>query len=200
MAKGKWAQGITPRNFSWVIADRLSIAERPGGYGDHHRRVRRQEEIIWLREQGFTRVISLTPVPYNLHNYEELGVPWLHRPLSDSADNGTSLRSLYLTIRALLGANERVLVHRDELSDLVTGAMAGYLVWAELINESPRAVSILEQIVGGKIGPVGRRMVSRAARLTPSSDDAGVVAEPEGDEAEQVLVDAESGVSDADGE
>ena len=52
--KGKWAQGIKPRNFAWIIRDRLAICERPGGYGANHRRVRRQEEIIWLREQGFT--------------------------------------------------------------------------------------------------------------------------------------------------
>ena len=40
--KGKWAQGIKPRNFAWIIRDRLAICERPGGYGVNHRRVRRQ--------------------------------------------------------------------------------------------------------------------------------------------------------------
>ena len=33
-------------------------ASGPGGYARNHRRVRRQEEIIWIREQGFTRVVS----------------------------------------------------------------------------------------------------------------------------------------------
>ena len=28
--KGKWAQGITPRNFVWVLKDRLAVCERPG--------------------------------------------------------------------------------------------------------------------------------------------------------------------------
>ena len=28
--KGKWAQGIQPRNFAWVIKDKLAICERPG--------------------------------------------------------------------------------------------------------------------------------------------------------------------------
>ena len=72
--KGKWAQGIQPRNFAWVIKDKLAVCERPGGYGANHRRVRRQEEIIWIREQGFTCVVSLIPSPHNLHNYDELGV------------------------------------------------------------------------------------------------------------------------------
>ena len=60
--KGKWAAGIPPRNFTWVIKDHLAVSERPGGFSVNHRRVRRQEEIIWLRVQGFGRVISLLPV------------------------------------------------------------------------------------------------------------------------------------------
>ena len=60
--KGKWAAGIPPRNFTWVVQDQLAVSERPGGFAPNHRRVRRQEEIIWLRNQGFTRVVSLLPV------------------------------------------------------------------------------------------------------------------------------------------
>ena len=78
--RGKWALGITPRNLTWIIKDRIAICERPGGYGENHRRVRRQEEIIWIRENGFGCVISLIPAPHNLHNYDELGVPYRHRP------------------------------------------------------------------------------------------------------------------------
>ncbi|MEZ5270277.1 MAG: hypothetical protein R2789_17595 [Microthrixaceae bacterium] len=59
MAKGKWAQGITPRHFDWVIKDQLAICERPGGFGENHRKVRRQEEIIWIREQSFDRDLDL---------------------------------------------------------------------------------------------------------------------------------------------
>ena len=72
--RGRWALGITPRNFTWILRDKLAICERPGGYGENHRRVRRQEEIIWIRENGFGCVISIIPAPHNLHNYEELGV------------------------------------------------------------------------------------------------------------------------------
>jgi hypothetical protein len=41
--KGKWAAGIPPRNFTWVIRDRLAVSERPGGFAPNHRKVRRQE-------------------------------------------------------------------------------------------------------------------------------------------------------------
>ena len=77
--KGKWAAGIQPRNFIWVIKDRLAISERPGGYGRSHRRVRRQEEMVWLRENGFSRVVSVLPSPHNMSAYEEFGVA-RHQP------------------------------------------------------------------------------------------------------------------------
>ena len=35
--KGKWAAGIPPRNFTWVIKDRLAMSERPGGFAPNHR-------------------------------------------------------------------------------------------------------------------------------------------------------------------
>ena len=61
--KGKWARGITPRFFAWIIKGHLAISERPGGYARNHRKVRRHEEILWLRSEGFTRVVSLLPSP-----------------------------------------------------------------------------------------------------------------------------------------
>ena len=81
VVKGKWAAGILPRNFTWVIKDRLAMSERPGGFAPNHRRVRRQEEIIWLRVQGSTAVVSLLPSPHNLQAYEEQLVPGVHYPL-----------------------------------------------------------------------------------------------------------------------
>ena len=70
------------------MKDKLAVCERPGGYGDNHRRVRRQEEIIWLRENGFGCLISIIPAPHNLHNYDELGLPYLHRPFTGTDDLG----------------------------------------------------------------------------------------------------------------
>jgi hypothetical protein len=72
--RGKWAQGIVPRGFKWIITDRLAVCERPGGCGTNHRKVRRQEEIIWLRENDFDLVVSLLGSEHNLAHYEELGV------------------------------------------------------------------------------------------------------------------------------
>jgi hypothetical protein len=165
--KGKWAQGIQPRNFAWIVKDRLAVCERPGGYGANHRRVRRQEEIIWIREQGFTWVISLIPSPHNLHNYDELGVRWRHRPFAGHDDARTFLASLFPELRELLNANEKVLLHQDELGDRVSGVVAGYLLWTGAIPAGPQAISIVEQIVHRQMGPAGRELVTLASTLPP---------------------------------
>lgn len=163
--KGKWAQGIRPRNFHWIIKDQLAVCERPGGYGSSHRRVRRQEEIIWIREQGFTCVISLIPAPHNLHNYDELGVTWRHRPFDAHDDSARLLAELYPELRELMGSGAKVLVHLDELSDRVCGVVAGYLLWNGLVETGPRAISVVERITERQMGPVGRELVAAAAAL-----------------------------------
>ena len=74
--RGRWAAGIVPRNFCWIIKDHLAVSERPGGYAPNHRKVRRHEELLWLRAQGFTRVVSLLASTHNLHAYDELRLEW----------------------------------------------------------------------------------------------------------------------------
>jgi hypothetical protein len=75
---------LQPRYFTWVIKDRLGAGERPGGFARNHRKVRRQEELIWLKHQGFTMVVSLLESPHNLHAYEEFDIPFLQVPLGRS--------------------------------------------------------------------------------------------------------------------
>ncbi|MEZ5383659.1 MAG: hypothetical protein R2754_17895 [Microthrixaceae bacterium] len=182
MPKGKWAQGITPRNFHWVISDRLAVCERPGGYGESHRKVRRQEEIIWIREQGFHHVVSLSASPHNLHNYDELGVAWVHRPFPRHDDQPRFLQAVYQDLKAHIEAGHKVLFHQEEVSDSLVGLMAGYVVWAGLIAETHKATAVTEQIVGRRLGPRGRELVGIAVSLrdnplpprptTVDSDDA----------------------------
>jgi hypothetical protein len=163
--KGKWAQGIKPRNFAWVITDRLAVSERPGGYGANHRRVRRQEEIIWIREQGFTKVVSLIPSPHNLHNYDELGVAWLHRPFGAHTPPDHFLADVLPELRDMLAAGEKLLVHQDELGDRVQGLMAAFLRWSGMIEDGPTAVTVIERLLGRRLDPFGRELVTMAPRI-----------------------------------
>ena len=166
--KGKWAAGIAPRNFAWIIKDRLAVSERPGGYARSHRPVRRQEEIIWIREQGFARVVSLLTSPHNLHAYGELGVAWEHIPLPADYDPRPVLNELYARLAEWMAKDDKILVHQEELSDRLQGVVAGYLVWADLVPSSAHAISIVEQINQRQMGPPGREMVDIALTMEKS--------------------------------
>ncbi|NLD78291.1 MAG: hypothetical protein GX643_16685 [Acidimicrobiales bacterium] len=166
--KGKWAQGIEPRNFRWVMKDVLGACERPGGYGANHRRVRRQEEIIWVREQGFAPVISIIPSPANLHNYDELGVSWLHRPFGNHDDQAAYLSAFLPELKGLITAKHKVLIHSEELGDRISGIVGAYLVWSRLMPSGPKAISLTEQLMQRQLGPLGRELVSVALSLPPA--------------------------------
>ena len=158
--KGKWAQGIKPRNFTWILKGQLAVCERPGGYGANHRRVRRQEEIIWIRENGFGLIVSLIPSPHNLHNYDELKMPWRHLPLTAHVEGRQAQAALYKELDTLLDAGTQVLVHGDELGDVVAGLMAGYLIHAGIVPPGPQAVQVVEQLLGQQMGPTGRELAA----------------------------------------
>jgi hypothetical protein len=163
--KGKWAQGIQPRHFAWVLRDRLALCERPGGYGVNHRRVRRQEEIIWLREQGFGLVISLIPSPHNLHNYDELGLPWKHVPFGPADNPRLVLGRLYPELRDLLVQGVKVVVHSDTVDDRLAGTLGGFIRWAGMVDDGPAATAMVERIVGRQLDPFGRALVAMASEL-----------------------------------
>ena len=160
--RGKWAKGIEPRNFRWVVQDQLAICERPGGYTANHRRVRRHEEIIWIREHGFARVVSIMPSPHNLHAYDELHLPYDHVPFGAHDDVRTVLRALFPRIRSWLDAGDRLLIHSDEISDRLQGVMAGYLLYAGYLSSGPQAITVIEQLMSRQLGSVGRELVSVA--------------------------------------
>ena len=142
--KGKWAQGIQPRNFAWIIKDRLAICERPGGYGANHRRVRRQEEIIWIREQGFTCVVTLIPSPHNLHNYDELGVPWRHVPFGPHEEPITVLQTVFPELADMLADPDDLLLPAH--APVVGAVPAWALAHREAVFQDPGEVPRLDAL------------------------------------------------------
>ena len=88
--RGKWAAGIEPRSFTWVYKGILAVSERPGGSTTVHRRVRRDEELLWLKHQGFGRVISILPVMQNLSAYFEHGLTASHYALRGGPSSARS--------------------------------------------------------------------------------------------------------------
>ncbi len=165
--RGKWALGITPRNFTWILKDRLAVCERPGGYGDNHRRVRRQEEIIWIRENHFGCLISIIPAPHNLHNYDELNVNYQHRPYNNENNEKIDewARGLFKELKKLLTSNVKVIVHGEEVGDIIMGAMAAFVRWQGMIEDPIEALAIGEKLAGHQLDPSARELILRAHLL-----------------------------------
>jgi hypothetical protein len=153
--------GLEPRGFTWVISGRLAVAERIGGYGFQHRRVRREEEISWLCANGFTSVLSLLPGSQNLAAYRAAGLAAVHEPLADL--EAASAERVFATLRSVLREQPRVLLHRDTIDDAVAGILAGYLVYAGLVSEPIVATDTIQQILRRPLGPEARAVIPQTA-------------------------------------
>ncbi|MGH9169951.1 MAG: hypothetical protein ACRD0Z_03645 [Acidimicrobiales bacterium] len=164
--RGRWAAGIVPRNFAWIIKDRLAVSERPGGYAPNHRKVRRQEELLWLRAQSFSRIVSLLPSSHNLHAYDEFNLAWSHfaLPTAGRVEAISVLNEMYPAIHGWLAKGERVLVHQDELGDRLMGAVAGYILWSGRLD-GPQSIAVVEQILSRQMGSAGRVLVALVPEL-----------------------------------
>lgn len=153
--------GLEPRDFTWVIQGRLAVSERIGGYGFQHRRVRREEEIAWLKNAGITSVLSLLQGNQNISAYENAGFATLHQPLTDLEPE--TIQAVFKTLDVGLRAPGAVLlVHRDILDEAVAGILAGYLVHSKLVDDPIVAIHAIQEILKRPLGPEARRMVPGA--------------------------------------
>jgi hypothetical protein len=152
--------GIEPKGFMWVIARRLALAERVGGQGLQHRRVRRNEELDWLAAEGVTDVLSLLESNQNISAYREAGFRAHHVPLPADYDDEDAER-VFVALEGLLSNPTTVLlVHRDLLDDTLVGLMGGYLLRSGLIDDPVMATATIQEIAGRPLGPEGRRLVT----------------------------------------
>lgn len=154
--------GLEPRAFKWVIAGRLAISERIGGYGFQHRRVRREEEIIWLAEQGVNTVVSLMSSNQNQAAYEGATLSFFHYSIDDDLDPADVGKVFAVLDEAMSVPGASVLVHRELIGDLLVGLMGGYLVHSGLVKDPIVATSIIQEISGRPLGPEGRGLIPDA--------------------------------------
>jgi hypothetical protein len=150
--------GLEPRDFTWVIQDRLAVSERIGGYGFQHRRVRREEEITWLKHAGVTSILSLLEGNQNISAYEGAGFATLHQPLGDL--ESATVEAVFAAIDVGLAAPGAVLlVHRDIIDEAVAGVLAGYLVHSGLLDDPIVAIHAVQEILKRPLGPEARAVV-----------------------------------------
>ena len=154
--------GLEPRNFTWVIQGRLAVSERVGGYGFQHRRVRREEEITWLKNAGITCILSLLDGNQNMASYEESELMGHHEPLLD-LDPEPVRRVFDAMDLALSSADEVLLLHRDIIDDAVAGVLAGYLVHSGLIDDPIVAIAAIQEILKRPLGPEARAIIPAEA-------------------------------------
>jgi len=55
------------------------------------------------------------------------------------------------------------------LGERITGLVAAYLVWMELVSDGPQAISITERLFERELGQVARELVAMVERCEPSS-------------------------------
>ncbi|MDE0643842.1 MAG: hypothetical protein F4Y75_09580 [Acidimicrobiia bacterium] len=148
-----------PRDFTWVIQNRLAVSSRVGGHGMEHRRVRRQQEISWLLEAGFDTVISLLPGNQNANSYESAGMDVHLVPVGDDHDPESIDRAYQVLQGALSKPDSKVLVHREFVDDTVGGLLAGFIVFAGLVDDPRIAMVTIQEIIGRPLGPDGRSLI-----------------------------------------
>ena len=51
--------GLKPNDFNWIIEGKLAVSECIGGGGLTPRKIRREEEIQWIKSQGINAIFSL---------------------------------------------------------------------------------------------------------------------------------------------
>lgn len=142
-----------------MIKGRLAIAERIGGYGFQHRRVRREEEIIWLKDCGITSILSLLGSNQNSFAYAGAGLVFSSHEVPVDVGPEEAIE-VFKALSAALGTGDEVLlVHRDTIDDTLGGLLAGYLVYSEMIDNPVVATDVIQRILGRAIGPEGRRLI-----------------------------------------
>lgn len=161
--RGKWAQGIQPRHFTWILKDRLAICERLGGKGTNHRPVRRQEEIVWVLNNNFDLTISLIPGNHNLNAYKDLGLAHRHWPIADNEDPVLALPQIYEQMGIALDNDKRMLMHRRSLGDTMAGFIGGFLIWGHYLENATDTIVMVERLFERQVGPRGRTIISAIA-------------------------------------
>ncbi len=158
----KKSTGLEPRNFTWVIKGKLAVSERIGGYGFQHRKVRREEELIWLEEAGITTIVSLYGPEQSILPYEAAGFRSSATDVPVDIEPEDVEDVLAVIAEAIDEEDSVVLIHRDTVDDTLAGLLASYLLYSGKLEDPIVATDVIQRILGFAIGPEGRRLIATA--------------------------------------
>jgi hypothetical protein len=154
--------GLEPRGFRWVITDRLAVSERVGGYGFQHRKVRREEEMVWLRDHGVNAIVVLLGPTQGASPYEASGMRLASLDVPPDVEPEDAFVVFELLEDVMADESTVLLVHRDTIDDTLAGLLAGYLIHASMVDDPIVATDVIQRILGRAIGPEGRRLIPQS--------------------------------------
>lgn len=157
----KKSTGLEPRGFRWVITGRLAVSERVGGYGFQHRKVRREEEIVWLKDHGVNAIVVLLGPTQGASPYEASGMRLASIDVPADVEPEDTIVVFELLADVMADPDAVVLVHRDTIDDTLAGLLAGYLIYASMVDDPIVATDVIQRILGRAIGPEGRRLIPK---------------------------------------
>jgi len=155
----KKSTGLEPRGFRWVITDRMAVSERVGGYGFQHRKVRREEEIVWLKDHGVNTIVVLLGPSQGAIPYEASGMRMASLDVPEDVEPEDAQVVFELLEEVMVDDAAVALVHRDTIDDTLAGLLAGYLIHSEMVDDPIVATDVIQRILGRAIGPEGRRLI-----------------------------------------
>ncbi len=131
-----------PMTYAWLIPERLAIAERPGGGGRSHRRLRRDGELGWWAAQGVTSIISGMRTRHGLLEAGLAGFRICWHPLESQDQAGRQAQALVADVRAHLERGEgAVLVHVDRAGEWLAGVDAALRLGFKLARTRAEALA-----------------------------------------------------------
>jgi hypothetical protein len=167
----RWAEGLQPRNLTWIIPELLAVSERPGGHHETHRAIRQREEIVWLKANKFIHVVSLLPTADNIASYTESKMAWYHAPLALDREGHPILTELYENLDKWIRQGERTIMHEGMLGDVAFGAAAGFLCWEKVYYPATKAIYQIEKMTKRQLGPNGRQIVATTSLLVAEREE-----------------------------
>jgi hypothetical protein len=150
------------RTYAWIVPGRLVVAERPGGAGRSHSRLRRSAELEWWRAQGVVAIVSGLRTRHCLADYVDSDFIVRWHPLRDPEQARREMPDLVGSVRDLLDANAPggVLVHCDMANEWLAAIDASLRLSLGLAR-TPRAALRAAAADGLPVGSLATSIVGR---------------------------------------